>query len=123
MYRYEQSTGKLTDANGTLVGTGIAGQGLGLNNPDMQEVHNVGPIPRGRYTITAPYTHPHLGPLTMNLLPFSDNEMFGRSDFRIHGFSYAHPELSSEGCITQQRSARQIVADNLDHNNVVEVVR
>jgi hypothetical protein len=77
-----------------------------MNNPDKQNVPNVGPLPRGLYIIGRAYAHPHLGPVVMNLTPDAANEMFGRSDFRIHGAAYVHPELSSHGCIIQPKDVR-----------------
>lgn len=122
MYTFKQSTGEFFDYDGTLLGKGVAGQGAGLNNPAMQDVHNIGPLPRGTYSIGTPYTHPHLGPLTFNLTPDPSNEMFGRSSFRIHGFASVHPELSSEGCITQHHDVRAYVASHLSTQSQVEVV-
>ncbi len=46
MWTYCQKTGELLQ-NGVLVATGYSGQGNGRNNPDLQEDHDVGPIPRG----------------------------------------------------------------------------
>lgn len=97
-----------------LVGTGYAGKGEGKNNPAMQAVHDVGPIPEGDYTIGAPYTHPHLGPLTMNLTPDEGNEMEGRSAFRIHADATAHPGEASDGCIVQNIWTRTAVSESGD---------
>ena len=43
--QYSQSTGALTDAVKGVVAQGWAGNGEGKNNPEMQEVHSVGPLP------------------------------------------------------------------------------
>ena len=110
MWHYLQDLGKLyhedPDAD---VGFGWAGQGAGKNNPAMQDVKGKGPLPVGTYTIGNAYTHPHLGPVTMDLIPDPANEMFGRDDFRIHGMAFNNPELSSEGCIVQQRTIREMI--------------
>lgn len=121
MNKYVQGTGRFEDANGNLVGFGEAGQGAGLNNPDMQNAHNIGPLPVGFYKILAPYDHPKLGPITMNLEPFPENEMFGRKDFRIHGFAAKGP--SSEGCICQHKDARQRIVQIRLSDDLLEVVR
>jgi hypothetical protein len=113
MYSFSQSTGILRH-NGILFGSGWAGQGVGRGNPDAQQLHNIGPLPRGRYRIGPAYTHPHLGPLVMNLTPDPQNNMFGRSDFRIHGASLEHPELSSEGCVILSREVRQGIYTGAD---------
>lgn len=104
-----------------FLGQGWSGQLQGQNNPDMQNVPNVGPIPRGLYAIGDPYHHPHLGPVVFDLTPDPSNEMFGRSLFRIHGASYQHPELSSEGCIILSLNIReQIAFDSETHLEVKE---
>jgi RHS repeat-associated protein len=55
-WQYSQSTGQLTyvdDQTGahTPIGSGYAGNGPGLNNPNMQNVPDIGPLPQGTYTI------------------------------------------------------------------------
>lgn len=121
MNKYVQGTGRFEDAAGNLVGFGEAGQGAGRNNPDMQNVHNIGPLPCGFYKILEPYHHPKLGVLTFNLEPFPENEMFGRADFRIHG--YAAVEPSSEGCICQHKDARLRIEQIRLQDDLLEVVR
>jgi hypothetical protein len=106
MITFHQRSGK-TFRDTELIATGWAGQREGINNPDLQNVSNIGPLPRGFYDIGPAYTHPQLGPLVMNLAPDPSNEMFGRSAFRIHGASSEHPEVSSKGCIVLPRYARQ----------------
>lgn len=113
MFTYEQSTGRLTQ-NSHFVGSGWAGQREGRNNPAMQDVHNIGPLPQGRYKIGKAYIHPHLGSVTMDLIPDPSNQMFNRSDFRIHGSAFEHPELSSEGCIIQGYSVRCYIDQGTD---------
>jgi hypothetical protein len=106
MIIFHQRSGK-TFRDTTLIATGWAGQHEGINNPNLQNLPNIGPLPRGGYDIGPAYHHPNLGPLVMNLTPDPSNEMFGRSLFRIHGASTAHPEVSSHGCIILPRYARQ----------------
>lgn len=112
MWLYEQKTGHLYRDDGRLVGCGYAGIGEGRNNPAMQDVPKVGPLPVGLYTIAPSYTHPKLGKLTMNLIPDTRNEMFGRDMFRIHG---DNPENdASHGCIVQGHPVREEVSDSRD---------
>ncbi len=101
-----------------------AGNGNGRNNPAMQNVKNVGPLPCGKYKIGKPYVHPHLGQVTMDLTPDPSNEMFGRDLFRIHGISAAHPLGSSDGCICAPYGVRIFIADHLNDlgGNDLEVV-
>lgn len=117
---YEQSTGKLFDDQGRLLGQGHAGNGAGLNNPDAEDQHNVGPLPRGQYTIGTFRDHPTLGPLSAPLTPVADrltgfNWLHGRGQFWLHG-----PELS-EGCLVQERPVRATVAAMAD--KTVTVIR
>jgi hypothetical protein len=101
--------------NDTFVAKGWAGQGQWQNDPASQCVHGKGPLPRGKYTIQAPHDSPHVGKYAMNLIPDPSNNMCGRSDFRIHGAAYVHPELSSEGCIVQRRPIREQIWNSGDH--------
>jgi hypothetical protein len=120
MYTFSQHSGVLRQ-NGLLVHAGgWAGQGEGKNNPSMQNVPNIGPLPRGHYLIGRAYTHVHLGPIVMNLTPAQDNEMFWRYDFRIHGAAFKNPELSSHGCIIQPRDIR--IRIDIGSDKLLEVV-
>lgn len=119
MWTYEQRTGRILQ-DGEYVATGYAGKGDGINNPDMQDVHNVGPIPRGGYRVCAPVNTNTHGPYVLRLEPDPANEMFGRSGFLIHGDSVKHPGTASEGCIIQARATRELVWESGDHQ--LEVV-
>ena len=111
--RYEQATGKLLDENG-LIGIGWAGQLAGKNNPAVQNVPKVGPLPVGNYIVgDVIMSHPRLGEYVMPLTPDPANEMFGRADFYIHGANRTTPATSSEGCIIQSRSAREYVGQKI----------
>lgn len=65
---YRQNTGRI-EHDGTLAGVGYSGRGRGKNNPSRQNEAMIGPIPRGTWTIGAPFTHPHAGPYAMRLTP------------------------------------------------------
>jgi hypothetical protein len=69
------------------------------NDPAKECVKNKGPLPRGKYTIGAPYNSTKTGPYTLPLIPDSSNNMCGRDEFRIHGDSRRDPGTASEGCI------------------------
>ena len=118
MWTYEQLTGRILQDD-ELVGTGYAGSPQGKNNPDMQEVAQTGPLPRGTYAIEAPQNSPHTGPFTLDLTPDPANEMFGRSEFRIHGDSIEHPGTASEGCIITARAIRERIWNSEDHELTV----
>ena len=116
---YSQSTGQLThvDPDGNIDYTangGYSGNGNGLNNPAMQNVQNVGPIPQGSYTI-GPWHHADsTGPGTMNLTPNAGTNTFGRTLFRIHGDNSAQNHTASNGCIVEPRNVRQQIANSND---------
>jgi hypothetical protein len=115
MHTFEQSTGKWYGDNGTLLLEGYSGNGRGLNNPAMQNVAKVGPLPCGHYTIGELQTeHAELGADVMALIPDPDNEMFGRSDFYLHGDNEAMNHTASEGCIVASKPDRLTVARSTD---------
>lgn len=109
MWTYDQFTGMLCAPDGTLAAVGYSGAGDGKNNPAMQNVPDVGPIPQGTYTISQPYNSPEHGPFAMPLIPSPANAMFGRSGFLMHGDSLEHPGCASEGCIIMPPQVRQAV--------------
>jgi hypothetical protein len=126
-WTFESSTGRLYAASEegmTLVGTGYAGGGLdaanleaaaGKNNPALQSVHFVGPLPEGWYTLEAPVNSRVVGEYALALVPDAENEMFGRDAFFLHGDSRTTPGWASDGCIIQDRSVRERVWDSGDH--------
>ncbi len=124
---YKQSTGELCDPTGVVVATGYAGNGpVGINNPDAQDKHDIGPLPRGFYTLKSCTDDKHLGPVTLGLKPDSDNVMFGRSGFLIHSMRISeivHPNTreSSHGCIIMPRKTREALWASADHR--LEVIR
>ncbi len=113
-WTYSQSTGQMSH-NGVLVGTGYSGNGADLNNPAKQCVIMHGPIPKGTYTIGPSGTHGHLGPISMELIPSSGNDMCGRSAFFIHGDNSKMDHSASDGCIVLNAAIRQKIADSGDH--------
>jgi len=111
---YEQSTGNLS-LNTIFIGAGYSGNGVGLNNPAAQNVPNVGPIPQGTYSIGAPHTPvDHLGPLAMPLYPSTNNVMFGRFGFFIHGDNQFANNSASDGCVVLSYSIRQQITSSGD---------
>lgn len=109
---YSQSTGKLTHVNGQgkvdyAKTGGYAGAGKGKNNPAMQHVRNIGPIPQGNYTVGTPYNSKKTGPFSLPLKPAKSNNMFGRDAFLMHGDN--RTRTASEGCIIFPRDVREAV--------------
>lgn len=105
-WTYVQKTGSLLYGN-TQIGAGYSGYQEGKNNPDMQAVANVGPIPQGRWTIEGPpvNTRDH-GPYVLQLNPVPDTKTFGRSGFLMHGDGIDAPGNASRGCIIMPRDVR-----------------
>jgi len=109
---YSQSTGQLShvDATGktTAIATGYSGIGAGLNNMAYEHVRDVGPIPRGEWTIGAPFRSLNVGPYALPLTPRPGTNPFGRDLFRIHGENGRKPPLSSSnGCPVFDRPTRE----------------
>jgi hypothetical protein len=117
MWIYEQSTGKLSHAGQPVEECGYSGFEDGKNNPALQDKVDLGPIPRGHYTIGpvefADTDGPH-GPFVLPLNPDPANEMFGRCGFLIHGDSIAHAGCASHGCIIFPRAIREAIAQSGD---------
>lgn len=112
-WTYERTTGTLTDPNGHVVANdGYSGAGQGRNNPHMENVQNVGPIPRGSYRIDDARHSPNTGPVSMRLSPETGTHTFGRSAFAIHGDNLTH--TASQGCIILRRTVRDSINQSTD---------
>lgn len=108
MWVFSQTTGQIFKAT-ILVDTGYSGHGEGLNNPDMENVADVGPIPCGDWLIEGPpKDSPTHGPYTLRLEPAPNTITYGRSGFLIHGDEKENPgqHLASHGCIILPRATR-----------------
>ena len=118
MWKYVQATGDFFQ-DGTYVETGYSGKVPdGKNRPDMECVVNVGPIPRGSYSIGAVRSNPTV--LTLPLTASDPNYCNPpRSGFLIHGGNSSG--TSSTGCIILTKQTRQRIADSGDKD--VTVVR
>jgi RHS repeat-associated protein len=127
-WRYQQTTGQLDHVDDTTgavtnIGTGYAGRGDGYNNPNMQNIQDVGPIPQGTYTIGPAYNHQNLGPTVMNIDPNPGTDTFGRSLFRIHGYNGLANNTASSGCIVQNPVVRNRVRTGVNNgDNQLEVI-
>lgn len=110
---YHNSTGRLvcTNAAGTTVvdETGYAGTGAGRNNPAMDNVPNVGPIPSGNYTVGTGHAGGHTGPQTLNVDANAGTDTHGRDLFRIHGNNARND--ASQGCIIMGRTTRDTISN------------
>lgn len=110
MFAYSQATGKLQH-DGVVIGLGYSGNSSGLNNPEAQDLEDVGPIPQGSYVIAPPHADEKLGPVAMRLDPAHANQMFGRGDFLIHGDNEQMNYSASKGCIILPHAVRTVIAE------------
>lgn len=117
MWTYAQKSGTLSH-DGSVIAEGYSGFKQGKNNPAMESVPDVGPIPKGRYAIADHCEEK--GPLTMRLTPIEGTDTHGRAGFLIHGDSSEHPGEASHGCIILPRQARSLIAASPD--KVLEVI-
>ena len=128
---YVQKSGHLYRVSSgvrTYVATGYSGNNAkgyaAENNPDMQGIPNCGPIPRGLYTIGAPFAYrsPRSGrelPYTLPLTKDPGNEVRNRDGFLIHMGNFAAGAAhgaSSEGCICMPDSVRVQIWTNISND-------
>ena len=118
--------GKIFDPHGNVAGSAYAGgfcgaNPEGINNVDMQFVHDIGPIPYGPkadgtpngYTFGTPVDHSQLGAFAIPLIPDADNNMGGRSDLFCHGDT-AVPFQASDGCVVTNPTLRHTMVASTD---------
>ncbi len=119
MWTYVQKTGELLH-DGLHIAVGYSGFDNpdtgqnGKNNPGLENVEEVGPIPAGNYAIGTPHDTLTHGPFVLPLTPDPANEMFGRTAFLMHGDSVIEPGTASRGCIVMSRAVRTEVAASGD---------
>lgn len=116
-WTYEQSTGRLLWPSGEQLAVGYSGHGEGVNNPSLESVENVGPLPCGWYGLGTPHDSATHGPFFIPLIPDPSNQMFGRSAFGIHGdeIKHAGERLASNGCIIVGPFTRHTMWQSTDH--------
>lgn len=112
-FTYRQVDPAIFSDGEELTGSPIySGHGEGLNNPAMEAVHNVGPIPAGRWHIQSwQDNYENKGSVVAILLPVG-HDAHGRSGFLIHGPHADDHFDSSDGCIIAPHSVRQQMRDN-----------
>ena len=105
-WSWDQSEGALYLGE-LRVARGYSGRGEGRNNPAMEAVRGVGPIPAGRWRIGPPHLSARTGPHVMTLTPIG-HDAHGRSAFQIHGDNAAGD--ASSGCIVLPRWVRERIS-------------
>ncbi|MDY6906537.1 MAG: RHS repeat-associated core domain-containing protein [Thermodesulfobacteriota bacterium] len=121
-WTYSQSTGQISHQPSAAQGggppqpiaTGYSGHGPGLNNPNMQNTPNVGPIPQGEYTIGPLRNSPNTGPNVMDLTPCPGTNTYNRTDFQIHGDNKQGNQSASKGCIVTDPQTRNLIGTSAD---------
>ena len=120
MWQYSQGSGELK-RDGETRGHGYAGAGPGKNNPLFERLKNIGPIPRGLWTIMAPIDSETVGPFALPLRPRKETITHVRSNFLVHGDSKTKPGEASRGCIILSRKLREEIWNSKDR--ILKVVR
>lgn len=104
---------------GKVEGTGYSGKGEGVDNPDKEDVPNVGPIPRGEWSIGDPYDDKKKGPVVLPLKPVG-HDAHKRTGFLIHGDNKEMNKTASNGCIILSKVLRERIAKSGVKKLVVE---
>jgi Protein of unknown function (DUF2778) len=114
MWLYAQKTGTLW-RDGKQAASGYSGCEEGKNDPAMQAVPDVGPIPQGKWTIVGPPINTrHHGPYVLRLQPALATNTFRRNGFLMHGDSIESPGCASRGCVIMSRAVREEVWNSGD---------
>ena len=119
-WEYSQYSGTLRRDGVVIYVGGYSGAGYAKDRPEMENLANIGPIPRGTWTIGRAYRSRTKGEITMDLTPYG-HSAHNRTNFRIHGDSISHPGNASEGCIILPFEMRKLIAESGDH--LLSVVR
>lgn len=96
-YTFDSRSGHIRK-NNALIGWGYSGFGSGLLNPADEYIINIGPIPRGEYTLEL-IQFPSEGPVVFNLKASESTNLHGRSGFHLHWDNRSHNFTASRGCI------------------------
>lgn len=109
MWTFVSGTGDFL-FNGAPFAKGYSGNGAGRNNPRMENIKQVGPIPKGRWKIVGqPFDSVANGRFCLRLAPNHGTDTLGRSGFLIHGDSLSTPGTASRGCIILPRPVRAAI--------------
>lgn len=101
------------------IARGYSGFGAGKNNPAMQDVKDIGPLPAGWYVMTViedgdgnAIDYEGKKAPVIRLTPEKETEMFGRAGMLMHG-DFTNPALqgtASHGCVIEDHTTRVYVA-------------
>jgi hypothetical protein len=91
--------------------TGYSGTGQGRNNPDIQDVPYVGPIPRGLWYWGTPFNQPGgMGQNVIPLIPAPENTCRDtpRNCYSFYAHGNDEEDDASRGCIVLPANRTQI---------------
>jgi hypothetical protein len=115
VWKYKQKSGQLTNSTGSGVCIGYSGHGEGLDNPAMQRVPDIGPIPTGKYSIGTFFDDAGgKGPIVAHLTPLAETDTFGRTGFMVHGDNSGGNHSASHGCIILPHLIREAIMASSD---------
>jgi hypothetical protein len=120
MWIYGQASGRLFH-NGQEHAHGYSGFAEGKNNPLLQYHPDLGPCPRGGFTLQlitgsdgqACDYEGKKAPV-FRLIPKPGTEMFGRAGMLLHGDSISAPGTASHGCVIEGHDERAAVMESGD---------
>ena len=96
-----------------------SGHAEGLNNPALENVHDIGPIPAGKWRIARwDDHHGDKGPVVA-VLEAVGHDAYGRSGFLIHGDNSQGNFSASHGCIITGLAIRTTMRDTGDTDLLV----
>lgn len=104
MIYYNQRTGVIT-RDSALLGIAYSGHDEGLNNPAMESVRMIGPIPRGLWRMLEPRDSKTTGKYTIPLIMVR-GDSFKRDLFRVHGDNRYVNKSASHGCVVAMYKTR-----------------
>ena len=130
---YHSDTAQLYAGNGILFGHCYSGNRAGLNNPAMESVHNVGPIPAGYYRVgtffddlepNPPDGLEHKGPHVCYLITVAADGCtqiappYDREGLMVHGDNKKANFSASKGCLI----AARFIRDAMQAGDILQVV-
>ena len=117
---YEQRTGAFGIINAEFdcpIAEGYSGRGVGLNEPEAEDIPQVGPIPKGVYRLRV-MAHIRFAAPAIHCEPDEETREtlreFGRSGFWIHGDNTRADRSASRGCIILDLHTRRAVASLIE---------
>lgn len=120
-WTYRQCDGWILWPSGERFSQAYAGHEEGVNNPSLESVQGVGPLPCGLYVMGEAIQSAELGPVAIPLTPDPANQMYGRCGFFIHGDEKEHvgEQKASHGCVVAGPFTRNTLRDSENRKLVV----